>query len=476
MLSDAFTKPGAFSPRAALPAPLRRRRCPRLMLGCLGILALAALTPVPVQAAPPGGAAAWTQTFGDEFNDSSSGSPVDGSAWIPQPIYYNYANGGYDYSNPQPTPNYNPGRYNNDYSTVAYYLPENVTQSGDGFLDLTQRVYGQAAPYTSKALPFSSAFLITRSFQQAYGYFEVRMKPGTQPGLDPTFWLIHNNSYPEIDIAEFPSGDNINIWGTAGSGGNCVNEGVLAGNGADGALITGTAFNADFHVYGLDWEPDHMTWYIDGVAKHTTLSGNFPIPSDPMNVVLSVQMQRDDNSWFGDPFDARAAYPNNTQVDWVRVWQKNPGAVAGGAAPVGHRIGIHSGVSSKFLSVNLFSNSPDLSYLQAGFADSVQGWEMFDVVDAGNGNIALKSEATGKYVTVDMNQSSRVLRADWATAIGDWEPFQWADQGNGVFALKAAVNGLYVSCNLNDGSLLEAQWAQGVGSWEQFTWVDEGLY
>ena len=144
-------------------------------------------------------------------------------------------------------------------------------------------------------------------------------------------------------------------------------------------------------------------------------------------------------------------------------------AASGGAAPIGRRIGIKSSQTGYFTS----SDQNDSTYLKALWSTSPGTWEVFDVVDAGGGNVALLCEQTGKYVTADANQASRVLRADLASTIGPWETFQWANQGGGVFGLKAA-DGLYVSCNLSDGDRLEAQWAQSVGTWEQFTWADEG--
>ena len=143
---------------------------------------------------------------------------------------------------------------------------------------------------------------------------------------------------------------------------------------------------------------------------------------------------------------------------------------SGGAVPIGRRIGIKSSQTGYFTS----SDQGDSTYLKALWSTSPGAWEVFDVVDAGGGGVAFLCEQTGKYVTADANQASRVLRADSASTIGPWETFQWANQGGGVFGLKANADGLYVSCNLNDGDRLEAQWAQSVGSWEQFTWSDQG--
>ncbi len=145
--------------------------------------------------------------------------------------------------------------------------------------------------------------------------------------------------------------------------------------------------------------------------------------------------------------------------------------------PIGHRIGIKSQQTGYFAS----SDQGDSTFLKSLWSTSPGTWETFDVADAGNGNIALLCEQTGKYVSADLNQAYGVndgapfgvLRADWATSFGSWETFQPVDQGSGVFGLKAN-NGLYVSCNLNDGNRLDAPWAQSIGAWEQFTYTDLG--
>jgi hypothetical protein len=144
----------------------------------------------------------------------------------------------------------------------------------------------------------------------------------------------------------------------------------------------------------------------------------------------------------------------------------NGGAVSG--APIGQRIGFKSTANNRFVSANL----NDSSFLVAQWATSPGSWEKFDVVDAGSGQIALRSAQTGRYVSCDMNTAERRLRADWATGIGSWERFTWEDRGNSNFALKSVASGRYVSADLNTTQkYLKAQWATSVGSWENFQWT-----
>ena len=44
-------------------------------------------------------------------------------------------------------------------------------------------------------------------------------------------------------------------------------------------------FTQDWHTYAVDWEPNSMTWYIDGQPKRRVTSH---IPQDPMFIVLDL--------------------------------------------------------------------------------------------------------------------------------------------------------------------------------------------
>ena len=135
--------------------------------------------------------------------------------------------------------------------------------------------------------------------------------------------------------------------------------------------------------------------------------------------------------------------------------------------PLNTRLGIRA-YNGKYVSV-ISSNA---GHAQAAFATSIGSWESFKFVDAGSGQVALLSNLTNKYVTCDLNDSTRRLRADWATSIGSWEKFSIVDRGGGAFALWCPATGRYVSSDLNtsDG-YLKGLWATSVGTWETFNWA-----
>lgn len=100
--------------------------------------------------------------------------------------------------------------------------------------------------------------------------------------------------------------------------------------------------------------------------------------------------------------------------------------------------------------------------------------EVFDVQDAGRGEIALKNKHTGRYLSVDASHG-KVLQSTRATAIGPWERFTWRRQTSGAFALFSPAAGYYVSTDLSHHGRLSAGFAALAGSWEQLTWADRGL-
>ncbi|WP_240702074.1 lectin [Trinickia terrae] len=101
---------------------------------------------------------------------------------------------------------------------------------------------------------------------------------------------------------------------------------------------------------------------------------------------------------------------------------------------------------------------------------AIGSWEQFDLVDAGNGAIALRSHADGMYVTAE-NAGAAPLIAN-RTAVGPWETFDLIVQPstNGAVALRAHANGKYVTAtNAGQGQLIAT--ATVVGGWEQFDMI-----
>jgi len=94
---------------------------------------------------------------------------------------------------------------------------------------------------------------------------------------------------------------------------------------------------------------------------------------------------------------------------------------------------------------------------------TVQGWEQFTVVDAGNGKIALRGN-NGQYVSCEDGLAP--INCNRPTIQG-WEQFDWITNANGTISLRA-YNGLYVSSE-NGTKAMTANRATAQG-WEAFNY------
>lgn len=97
--------------------------------------------------------------------------------------------------------------------------------------------------------------------------------------------------------------------------------------------------------------------------------------------------------------------------------------------------------------------------------NSIGEWEQFDVVDAGNGYIALRARINNKYVCADGGGALNLIAN--RTAIGDWERFNWIGNSSGVISLKAKANSKFVGARSGGGSTLFAC-CTTIDGWERF--------
>jgi beta-glucanase (GH16 family) len=162
------------------------------------------------------------------------------------------------------------------------------------------------------SLPYTSGTIISYpSFTTTYGFFETRAKLPAGQGLWPAFWLLDENLQwpPEIDIFEFIGGQYTTLEMHTHDSNSAY---------AFGATSTVPDVSLDFHVYGLDWEADTITWYFDGVQQAQTATA--PDLDQPMYILLNLAVGGT-GSWPG-PTNSSTVFPANMQVDYVRVWQK----------------------------------------------------------------------------------------------------------------------------------------------------------
>lgn len=161
-------------------------------------------------------------------------------------------------------------------------------------------------------------------FKFTYGYVEAKLKLiGTQ-GFFTAFWMLPADPdydyATEIDILEHLGHDPATMFMTYHYNDRSQSHAVNTGVGNNGACAA-VDYTADFHRFGLDWQPSYVAWYIDGV-KCGQFNGNTSTVEDgPMQIILNVMVdvawQRDWNKGLLDPTLSRSL-----EVDYVRVFQQ----------------------------------------------------------------------------------------------------------------------------------------------------------
>ncbi|GAA2859130.1 glycoside hydrolase family 16 protein [Nonomuraea rubra] len=257
-------------------------------------------------AAPAPGPLVWS----DEFN-GAAGSAVDQSKW-------RFDIGGSGWGN----------------NEQQYYTSStrNAAMDGAGNLVITARRenpsnyqchYG-TCQYTSARL------LTSATFTRAYGRFEARMKLPRGQGIWPAFWMLGN----DIGTVGWPNSGEIDIMENIGREPTTV-HGTLHGPGYSGAggigagYTIGSPFADAFHTFAVDWSPNLIIWYVDGVEYQrrtpSDLGGNRWVFDHPFFMIMNVAVG---GHWPGYP-DATTTFPQTLTVDYVRVYAP-PTSVPGG--------------------------------------------------------------------------------------------------------------------------------------------------
>ena len=167
-----------------------------------------------------------------------------------------------------------------------------------------------------EGLPFNSGMLTTfRSFQQLYGYFEMRAQLPKGAGLWPAFWLLPADGGwpPEIDVMEQLGSDPQTIFvGT--------HSAVGGPNVATTTAVRVPDTSSAFHTYGVDWQAGEITWYFDRTPVFKE-----PTPADmhtPMYLIINLAVGGP-GSWPGPP-GPFTVFPARFTVDYVQAYARSP--------------------------------------------------------------------------------------------------------------------------------------------------------
>jgi beta-glucanase (GH16 family) len=207
-----------------------------------------------------------------------------------------------------------------------------ISRSSDVVFIRDGKLVCRAIPNTKEhadtATMLTGAVDTRSSFAFQYGKIEVRMRTNMQPGNFPAAWLLPKQPAPahpysgEIDIME-SYGLNPNTYHTAHS---------YWTTDAKQAMTPCHQFHekvdvTQWHVYGLEWTKDQMTWTVDGKVvgtykrlktKKARKGLQWPY-TRPFYIILNQSVG--DQTW--DQTLAKAPQLNTTyetEFDWVRVY------------------------------------------------------------------------------------------------------------------------------------------------------------
>jgi hypothetical protein len=220
----------------------------------------------------------------------------------------NTANWGYDFGN---------GGFGNNELENYTNRPENARiENGMLVIEARRENLGGSA--------YTSARLKTQG-KQSFGintWVEARINAPEGQGIWPAFWMLGNSistvgwpSCGEIDIMEMQGQNPFRNFGTihwADANGQHASFG--------GIYNSSTSLSAGFHTFAISRTSSSIKWYVDRIQyAEANISGGINSTSEfqgPFFILLNVAVG---GNFVGSP-DGSTVFPQQMQVDWVRVW------------------------------------------------------------------------------------------------------------------------------------------------------------
>lgn len=271
---------------------------------------------------PVGVGGSWQLKFSDEFNSTV----LDTSKWqMCNPSF-----------SAQGDLNYCKTTYNDEQQWFRATTNNANVQENNGSLHLiATKENGQI--YSGMVSTGPNVFGYTnlngyKPFDFTYGYLEVRAKlpyngAGKSNGYWPSVWMLPtnqnqpapNNGWPnsgEEDIFEVPGNDPTEL--------HMTEHDANTGGAGDYTVTHVGDLSAAYHVYGFDWEPGYLKWYLDGTLMKTFTTA-IGIKNFPFYPIINFSVGGPD-SWggAGGPLqggvNSSTVFPASFDVDYLRVY------------------------------------------------------------------------------------------------------------------------------------------------------------
>jgi beta-glucanase (GH16 family) len=215
---------------------------------------------------------------------------------------------------------YDPGQILVEGGVARMLITPRSSSYADGACQNGQCTYNAGLLSTARKLASDSNYLYTFT----YGYVEARIKFPAQRGFFTAFWMLPADpSYSyrsEIDIVEILGDDPTTMFMTYHYNDRSSSHGVNNGKFNNGACPV-KDYSKEYTRFGVDWQPDHVAWYIDGIKCGEFKGNTTTVESGPMQVILNnmvdMSWQRSWGVGLTDPTQR-----GEMGVDYLRIYQQ----------------------------------------------------------------------------------------------------------------------------------------------------------
>jgi beta-glucanase (GH16 family) len=186
----------------------------------------------------------------------------------------------------------------------------------DGELVLRLNQHGDAE--LPDGFTHTSGFVKSRK-RMLYGYVEAEMKLMNATWVSG-FWMtnVERDWWTEIDICENCPGvaanrhdlnSNVHVFRAPPDKGNVTEHFSISRK-----FRVPFELQADYHVWGLEWDKDHIRFYLDGVLFREQ-------PNTHWHQPLEINLNCESNKWFGALPDDAGVH-EQFRVRYFRAWRK----------------------------------------------------------------------------------------------------------------------------------------------------------
>jgi len=169
---------------------------------------------------------------------------------------------------------------------------------------------------------YTSGRIVTKA-EQTYGRYEARIRLPYGQGIWPAFWLLGADCGPavvwpecgEIDIMEYrgqePTTIHGSVHGNGYSGGEAITKSYSLEN---------DRFDAGFHVFGIEWGPEYINYYVDDVLYNQITPEDVPgewVFDHPFKIIVNLAV----GGSFVDSPNSETVFPQTMLIDYVRVYK-----------------------------------------------------------------------------------------------------------------------------------------------------------